>query len=106
MLLAEEKFSGLIHVVGPEVIDRVSFARAIASAFGFDPSRIESRPTADLGQGATPVERRIVDHAARRLAARPHATARRRPWLTFGISSTTRKLRDWVKPDLTSRIRG
>jgi dTDP-4-dehydrorhamnose reductase len=52
VLMAEEQLSGLIHVVGPEVIDRVSFARAIASAFGFDPGRIESRATAELGQGA------------------------------------------------------
>jgi dTDP-4-dehydrorhamnose reductase len=52
VLLAEEHQSGLIHVAGPEVIDRAKFAHAVASAFGLDPSGIESRPTATLGQGA------------------------------------------------------
>ena len=52
VLLAEGGQSGLIHVAGPEVIDRVSFARAIASTFGLDPSPIVGTPTAELGQGA------------------------------------------------------
>jgi dTDP-4-dehydrorhamnose reductase len=50
--LAEERQSGLIHVVGPEVIDRVRFAQQIAGGLGLDPTRIEGRPTAALGQGA------------------------------------------------------
>ncbi|MGO9463718.1 MAG: SDR family oxidoreductase [Isosphaeraceae bacterium] len=52
VLLAEARQSGLIHVVGPEIMDRPSFARAIATAFGLDPSLIDSRPTASLGQDA------------------------------------------------------
>jgi dTDP-4-dehydrorhamnose reductase len=52
VLLVEEQQSGLIHVAGPEVIDRPQFARAIASAFDLDPTGIQSRPTAALGQGA------------------------------------------------------
>jgi dTDP-4-dehydrorhamnose reductase len=52
VLLAEERQNGLIHVVGPEVIDRVQFAREIATALGIDPGRIEGRPTAALAQGA------------------------------------------------------
>jgi dTDP-4-dehydrorhamnose reductase len=52
VLLAEAGQTGLIHVAGPEVIDRVSFARAIAAAFGLDASLIDSRATASLGQSA------------------------------------------------------
>ena len=52
VLLAEERQSGLIHVVGPEVIDRVAFARAIADTFGLDKGLIEGKPTSELGQGA------------------------------------------------------
>jgi dTDP-4-dehydrorhamnose reductase len=50
--LVEEGRSGLVHVAGPEVLDRPSFARAIATAFGLDPSLIIAKPTAELGQGA------------------------------------------------------
>jgi len=52
VLLAEESQSGLIHVAGPDVIDRVRFAQAIAAAFSLEPSGIRGRPTAALGQGA------------------------------------------------------
>jgi dTDP-4-dehydrorhamnose reductase len=44
--------SGVVHVVGPEVLDRVTFAQAIARAFGLDPGRITGKTTAELGQGA------------------------------------------------------
>jgi dTDP-4-dehydrorhamnose reductase len=50
--LVERDVSGMIHVVGPEVIGRVDFAEAIARAFGRDPGLIAARPTAELGQGA------------------------------------------------------
>ena len=52
VVLAERKVSGLIHVAGPEVIDRVRFARALAEGFGLDPDRIVAGTTAELGQGA------------------------------------------------------
>jgi dTDP-4-dehydrorhamnose reductase len=52
VLLAEEGRGGLIHVVGPEVMDRVTFARAIARAFGHDPGLLVAKPTAELAQGA------------------------------------------------------
>jgi len=52
VLLAEEAQSGLVHVAGPEAIDRVQFARAIATAFGLALSGIEAQPTAALAQGA------------------------------------------------------
>ena len=50
--LIEQGRSGLVHVVGPEVIDRVTFAQSIASAFGLDPARITVTTTAKLGQEA------------------------------------------------------
>src|SRR5690606_402892 len=50
--LVEQGHSGLFHVAGPETVGRLEFARAIAEAFGLDPSRIGSKPTAELGQGA------------------------------------------------------
>lgn len=50
--LIEQGRSGLAHVVGPEVIDRVTFAQGIASAFGLDPARITGKTTTELGQEA------------------------------------------------------
>ena len=50
--LAEAGQSGLIHVAGPDWIDRVEFARALAVAFGLDPGLIVARTTAELAQPA------------------------------------------------------
>lgn len=50
--LVEQGISGLVHVAGPEWVDRPNFARALARGFGLDPSLVVARPTADLGQGA------------------------------------------------------
>lgn len=52
LALTEAGASGMVHVVGPEVMDRVAFARGIAHAFGLDPSLIVGRPTAEIAQGA------------------------------------------------------
>jgi dTDP-4-dehydrorhamnose reductase len=52
VLLVEAGHSGVIHVAGPESIDRPGFARAIADNFGLDTALIASRPTAELSQGA------------------------------------------------------
>lgn len=52
LLLAEAGASGLINVVGPEVVDRIRFAREVARAFGLDESLIVGKPTAEIGQGA------------------------------------------------------
>ena len=52
LTLLETGHSGLCHVVGPETIDRLTFAREIATAFGLDPARIDGKATAELGQGA------------------------------------------------------
>ena len=50
--LVEAGESGLIHVAGPEVLDRVQFARILADGFGLDRDRIVAKTTAELGQGA------------------------------------------------------
>lgn len=50
--LFEMGASGIFHVVGPEVISRPTFARAIADAFDLDASLIEGKTTAEMGQGA------------------------------------------------------
>ncbi len=52
VLLVEAGYSGLIHVAGPGVIDRVEFARSLAVAFSLEPDGIVGRTTAELGQGA------------------------------------------------------
>lgn len=50
--LVGRRISGLIHVVGPELVDRVEFARSLARRFGLDQSLIISKTTAELSQGA------------------------------------------------------
>ena len=50
VLLTEQDRSGLVHLVGPEVMDRPRFARAIAKAFGLDPGLIVAKTTEELGQ--------------------------------------------------------
>jgi dTDP-4-dehydrorhamnose reductase len=52
VLLAESGQSGIVHVAGPEVVDRPRFARAVAEAFDLDPAPVVGRPTSELGQGA------------------------------------------------------
>jgi dTDP-4-dehydrorhamnose reductase len=48
--LVNQGRSGLIHVVGPEVMNRFEFARSIATGFGLDPDLIIAKTTAELGQ--------------------------------------------------------
>jgi dTDP-4-dehydrorhamnose reductase len=48
--LVEAGQSGLIHAAGPEVMDRVEFAKGLARGFGLDPSLIVGKTTAELGQ--------------------------------------------------------
>jgi dTDP-4-dehydrorhamnose reductase len=98
VLLAEERQSGLIHVVGPEVVDRVAFARAIAEAFGLDAGLIQGKPTAELGQAAPrPLSGGLLTH--RLDAWRPGAMRS----LTEGLFDFRRALGDpdlkgWIQP--------
>jgi dTDP-4-dehydrorhamnose reductase len=50
--LVEAGRSGLVHVAGPDLLDRAAFALTLAGAFGLDPGLIVPRTTAELGQGA------------------------------------------------------
>ncbi|SIN68883.1 dTDP-4-dehydrorhamnose reductase [Singulisphaera sp. GP187] len=50
--LIEQGRSGLVHVAGPDLIDRVTFAKTLARAFGLDAELIQARTTAELAQGA------------------------------------------------------
>ncbi len=52
LAIVEAGEAGLIHIVGPEVLDRVSFAQAIAKAFDLSPDLIEGQTTHELNQGA------------------------------------------------------
>ena len=53
LALAEEGRSGLVHVAGPDWVDRFQFARALAEALGRDASLIVAKTTAELGQPAS-----------------------------------------------------
>jgi dTDP-4-dehydrorhamnose reductase len=50
--LAAASHRGVFHVVGPEHLDRVSFARLACRVFGLDPSFLRPRTTAELAQRA------------------------------------------------------
>ena len=50
--LVEQGRSGVVHVAGPEVLDRVAFARTLAERFGLDAGLIVGKTTAELGQEA------------------------------------------------------
>jgi dTDP-4-dehydrorhamnose reductase len=50
--LALSSQRGIFHVVGPEYLDRVSFARLACDVFGLDAAFLRPRPTAELGQRA------------------------------------------------------
>jgi dTDP-4-dehydrorhamnose reductase len=52
IVLAELGIGGVVHLAGPDWIDRVSFARAIANAFEVDAGLIQPAPTSELTQGA------------------------------------------------------
>ena len=41
--------TGIFHVAGPRVLDRLAFARMVAETYGLDASLLRPRPTAELG---------------------------------------------------------
>jgi dTDP-4-dehydrorhamnose reductase len=50
--LAQSPHRGILHVAGPEYIDRISFARLACAVFGIDPGFLRPRTTAELAQRA------------------------------------------------------
>jgi len=56
--------SGVFHVAGPDYVDRLTWARRAAAAFGLDASFLEGVPTSELGQAATRPLRAGLDSRA------------------------------------------
>jgi dTDP-4-dehydrorhamnose reductase len=50
--LVDAGASGVFHVAGPELMDRLEFAQRIAAALGLDASLLQGVSTAELGQAA------------------------------------------------------
>lgn len=102
LLLAEAGASGLINVVGPEVVDRVSFAREVARAFNLDEALIVGKPTAEIGQGAPrPLNSGLRIDRLESVApglTRPMAAALR----DFRAALDAPELQGWVEPALAN----
>jgi len=70
--LARSAHRGVYHVVGPDYLDRVSFARLACSVFGLDPAFLRPRTTAELGQRARrPLRGGLDSTKARAVLATP-----------------------------------
>jgi dTDP-4-dehydrorhamnose reductase len=52
LLLAESSATGLYHISGPEAVDRFTFAKSIATVFGFSPDLISATTSGEIGQAA------------------------------------------------------
>ena len=52
LTLVDKQAHGVVHVVGPEVVDRHAVAREVCRAFALDPGFLEPVTTASLGQKA------------------------------------------------------
>ncbi|HEY6959164.1 MAG TPA: NAD(P)-dependent oxidoreductase [Candidatus Limnocylindria bacterium] len=50
--LAEQRVSGIFHIAGPAIVNRLEFARAVAEGFGLDPTLVRGRPTSEMGLAA------------------------------------------------------
>jgi dTDP-4-dehydrorhamnose reductase len=50
--LADAGTAAVVHVAGPELMDRASFARRLAAAMGLDPGLVRPVPTSELVQPA------------------------------------------------------
>jgi len=64
--LAQSGQRGILHVVGPEYLDRVSFARLACATLGIDPAFLRPRTTAELVQRAPRPLRGGLDSAKAR----------------------------------------
>ena len=50
LALLDAEARGIVHVAGPERLDRLQFAQVVAGFFGLDPALVAGLPTAALGQ--------------------------------------------------------
>jgi dTDP-4-dehydrorhamnose reductase len=72
--LALATHRGVVHVAGPDYLDRMAFARLACSVFGLDATFLHPRPTAEFGQRAPRPLRGGLDTAkARRILTTPLA---------------------------------
>jgi dTDP-4-dehydrorhamnose reductase len=70
--LARRELTGVVHVAGPEVMDRHAFARLVCQVFGLDPALLSAVTTAALGQRAPrPLDAGLRIERARALLATP-----------------------------------
>lgn len=70
--LAQSVHRGILHVVGPEYLDRVSFARLACATLGLDPGFLRPHLTAELGQRAPrPLRGGLDSTKARTILATP-----------------------------------
>jgi dTDP-4-dehydrorhamnose reductase len=70
--LAERELLGVVHVAGPEIMDRHAFARLVCDVFGLDASRLTPATTAELGQrAARPLDAGLRVDRARGLLTTP-----------------------------------
>jgi dTDP-4-dehydrorhamnose reductase len=50
--LLEQRVAGVVHVAGPDYVNRAEWARLAVAMFGLDPGRVVAAPTVDLKQAA------------------------------------------------------
>lgn len=64
--LAETPAHGVFHLAGTDRVDRLTFAKSAARAFGLDPDLVEGVTTDELDQGAPrPLEAGLISHRDR-----------------------------------------
>jgi len=51
-LLVRSDLRGVLHLAGPDYVDRLTWARRVAESFGFEASFLDSVPTGELNQAA------------------------------------------------------
>jgi dTDP-4-dehydrorhamnose reductase len=70
--LVERGVTGVMHLAGPEIMDRHAFARIVCEVFGLDASLLTPVTTASLGQrAARPLDAGLLIDRARALLATP-----------------------------------
>lgn len=75
--LAERGVQGVIHVAGPDILDRYAFARTACEVFALDPAFLTPATTAQLGQRASrPLHAGLRTDRARALLKTPLRGAR------------------------------
>ena len=70
--LAENDFTGYLHLAGNDILPRVELLRRIAARFGYPPELIEARDPQDLtGRAPRPRDVSLLNHRARQVLRTP-----------------------------------